>query len=183
MSTHEFTTICRFQHQVSSSVFFEIQSVMLHRFIFLTLLHLSSALFETCDEAFELESDESLTISSGSTLNAKNASACRFTLVAPVNYIIDVTCTLVIDQQDSQQCPLKRFFLSVDGFSDLRGADYFCSRNGSTRRVRRKSIMNRLVLAYVTQVDVKNDSFKCVAKRIASNCDCGWSRRVRYFFY
>lgn len=161
-----------------ASVFVEIQSGMLHGFIFLTLLHLSSALFEECDEAFKLETDASLTISSESTLKVKNTSSCRLTLVAPVNYIIDITCTLVIDQPDSQWCPLKRFFLSVDGVSDLRGADYFCSRNGTKRTVRRKSIMNRLVLAYVTQVDVEQESFECVAKRIESDCDCGWSRKV-----
>lgn len=151
---------------------------MLQGFIFLALLYLSSALFEECDETFKLETDVNLTISSGSTLNAKNASSCRFTLVAPVNFIIDVTCTLVIDQPDSQRCPHKRFFVSVDGAGDLRGADYFCNKNGSTRTLRRRSIFNRLVLAYVTQLDVSNESFTCVARTIASNCDCGWTKRV-----
>jgi hypothetical protein len=154
---------------------------MIPRLIFLTLLHLSSALFEECDEVFQLETDVNLTISSGNTLNAKNASSCRFTLVAPVNFIIDVTCILVIDQPESQRCPLKRFFVSVDGVGDLRGADYFCNRNGSTRTVRRRSIMNRLVLAYATQLDVEKENFTCVARRIASTCDCGWSKKVCRF--
>lgn len=152
---------------------------MLQRFIYLALFHLTSALFDECDQVYKLETDGVVTISSGNTLNARNSSSCRFTLVAPVNYIVDVTCTIVIDQPDSQKCPLKRFFISVDGVSDLRGADYFCSKNGTTRTVRRRSIMNRLVLAYATQLEVANEHFTCAAKRIASSCDCGWSKRVR----
>lgn len=151
---------------------------MLQRFILFALIHLSTALFESCDETFELATDANLTISSGSSLNARNVSSCRFTIIAPVNFIIDVTCRLQINQPKSQKCPLKRFFVSVDGIRDLRGADYFCSRNASMRTVRRRSIMNRLVLAYATQVEVDDDSFECVARRIASKCDCGWAKRV-----
>lgn len=151
---------------------------MIQRFVFLALLHLSSALFERCDEAFALETDDNLTIKSRSTLNARNVSSCRYAIVAPVNYIVDVSCTLQIDQPDSQKCPLKRFFVSVDGINDLRGADYFCSRSGNNRTVRRRSVMNRLVLAFATQVDVGTESFTCVARRIASRCECGWARRV-----
>lgn len=152
---------------------------MIRKFIFLTLLHLSSALFESCDETFKLETDANLTISSGSTLGAGNVSSCRYTLVAPVNFVIDVTCTLHIDQPESQKCPYKRFFVSVDGLSDLRGCgDYFCSSNGSARTVRRRSIMNRLVMGYATQTEVGSENFTCVARRIAASCDCGWSRKV-----
>lgn len=168
---------------ILASVIVKIQTgqhllTMIQRFIFLSLLHLSTTLFETCDETLTLETDAHVTISSGSTLNARNVSSCRYTLVAPVNYIVDVTCTLQIDQPDSHKCPLKRFFVSVDGIKDLRGADYFCSRSGSSRRVRRRSVMNRLVLGYATQVAVGEDKFTCEAKRIASRCDCGWSRKV-----
>lgn len=169
--------------RVSIPVLVEIQSKhhlarMIRRFILFALIHLSSALFESCDETFELETDANLTISSGSSLSARNVSSCRFTIVAPVNFIIDVTCRLQINQPESQKCPLKRFFVSVDGIRDLRGADYFCSRNASMRTVRRRSIMNRLVLAYATQVEVDDESFECVARRIASKCDCGWAKRV-----
>lgn len=41
--------------------------------------------------------------------------------------------------------------------------------------------MNRLVLAYVTQLAVGTENFTCVARRIASACDCGWSKRVGDF--
>lgn len=146
--------------------------------IFLALVHFSSGLFESCDETLELETDVNLTISSGSSLNARNVTSCRYTIVAPVNFIVDVTCRLQIDQPESQKCPLKRFFVSVDGIRDLRGADYFCSRNKTIRTVRRRSVMNRLVLAYATQVEVEDESFTCVARRIASKCDCGWAKRV-----
>lgn len=152
---------------------------MILRFVLLALIHSSSALFESCDETFDLETDANLTIISGNSLNARNTSSCRYTIVAPVNFIIDVTCRLQIDQPESHNCPFKRFFVSVDGIRDLRGADYFCSRGNSTRTVRRRSVMNRLVLAYATQqVEVVDDSFTCVARRIASKCDCGWARRV-----
>lgn len=142
------------------------------------LINLSFSLFEKCDEIFELNTDENITISSGKTLNAYNASSCRYTIIAPFNYIVDVTCSLRIDQPDSQKCPIRRFFVSVDGIKDLHGADYFCNRNDTTRTLRRRSVLNRLVLAYATQTDVGKENFHCVAKRIESRCDCGWSRRV-----
>lgn len=144
-------------------------------FLFLAQLHLSSALFENCDETFKLETDENVTISWSGGLNS---SSCRFALEAPENFIVEVTCALRIDQLDSQKCPLKRFFISLDGINDLRGADYFCNRNGSTRSFRRRSVMNRLTLAYVAQAVDGNERFSCVAKRVATLCDCGWSRTV-----
>lgn len=151
---------------------------MIQKLILLALLHLSSALFDKCDETFELTTDGNITISSSSTITAMNVSSCRYTIVAPVNFIVDVTCTLQIDQPDSQRCPLRRFFVSVDGINDLRAADYFCNRNGSLRTVRRRSVINRLVMAYATQAVIGNESFSCVARRIASRCDCGWARKV-----
>lgn len=165
-----------------TSVVIEIQwknhRKMIQKLILLTLFHWSSALFESCDVTFELETDVNLTISSSQTINAKNISSCRYTIIAPVNFIVDVTCSLRIDQVDSQRCPLKRFFVSIDGIKDLRAADYFCNRNGSVRTVRRRSVMNRLVMAYATQTNIGNESFFCVARRISSRCDCGWSRKV-----
>lgn len=152
--------------------------IMIQTFIFAVLLPLTSTLFENCDETFELNSDSNVTISSGNTLHGKNVSSCRYTLVAPVDYIVEVSCSLRIDQVDSQKCREKRFFISVDGINDLRGFDYFCNKNGSARSVRRKSVLNRLVLAYATQTKVGEDKFTCVARRIESRCDCGWSRRV-----
>lgn len=151
---------------------------MIQTFILVVLLHLSSALFENCDETFELNTDSTLTINSSNTLNVKNVSSCRYTLIAPADFIVEVSCSLQIDQIDSQKCRQKRFFISVDGVSDLRGFDFFCNRNGSSRTVRRRSVTNRLVLAYATQSKVGDDKFTCVAKRIESRCDCGWSRRV-----
>lgn len=142
------------------------------------LFHLSSALFELCDETFNLDTDANVTISSADTLNARNATSCRYTLIAPVNSIVEINCLLDMSQAGSETCPIKRFFVSVDGMRDLRGADYFCSRNGSKRTVRRRSVMNRLVVAYATKAAVGDEGFACVARRISSRCDCGWSRRV-----
>lgn len=156
---------------------------MLKNFLFLAFLHLSSALFETCDEIYKLETREKITINSKETLNSKNASSCRFSIVAPVNYVVDVTCTLKIDQLDSKKCPFKRFFVSDDGIRSLRGADYFCSTNGTSKTVKRKSIMNRLVLAYAATMEMEGDEFTCVLKRIPSECDCGWSKKVRFGFF
>lgn len=153
--------------------------MIIQGFIFLALLRLSTALFEECDETLEITTDANFTIDSTDTLAAKNASSCRYTLVAPVNSIIEVTCNLKFDQANSPKCPLKRFFISVDGINDLRGAEYFCSSSRSTRTVRRRSVMNRLVMAYATQSGDGEGSFSCVARRIESRCDCGWSRKVK----
>ncbi|CRK89320.1 CLUMA_CG003079, isoform A [Clunio marinus] len=154
---------------------------MLEKFLLLLLLHSSTALFESCDKTFELETDENVTISSFDTLNLFNASSCRYTVSAPVNYIIDVTCVIQIDQSESHKCPLKRFFLSLDGHKDLRNSDYFCNRYGARRKFRRRSVLNRLTMAYVTQVDVTNDRYICSVRRVLSPCDCGWSRKARIF--
>lgn len=151
---------------------------MIQTFILCVLLALSSALFENCDDMFELNTDSDMTISSSNTLNKRNVSSCRYTLVAPVDYIVDVSCSLRIDQVDSRKCLQKRFFISVDGINDLSGFEFFCNKKNRARTVRRKSIMNRLVLAFATQSDLGDDKFTCVAKRIESHCDCGWSRRV-----
>ena len=153
---------------------------MIRRLIFLGLVNLSLALFENCDLTVELDTDANITIRSNNTLNIHNTSSCRYTIIAPVNYIVEVTCLLRIDQPDSQKCPLRRFFVSADGINDLRGADYFCNRDESTRTVRRRSVMNRLVMAYASQTDVGDESYTCVAKRLASPCDCGWSKRVSF---
>lgn len=136
---------------------------MIQTFTFIVLfLPLSSALFENCDEVFEFDSDSAITISSGNTVNERNVTSCRYTLIAPVDFIVEVSCSLRMDQTDSEKCREKRFFISVDAINDLRGFDYFCNRNGSSRTVRRKSVMNRLVLAYATQSEVGDDNFTCV---------------------
>lgn len=151
---------------------------MCHKIILLMFFHLSSALFERCDELYKLDGDEIVTITSQGSLNAKNTSSCRYTVVAPVNYVVDITCKLHIDQFNSPKCPMKRFFVSVDGLSSLEGAEYFCSRNGSTRTVRRRSVVNRIVMGYVTKVAGGNESFTCFVRRKRVKCECGWSNKV-----
>lgn len=151
---------------------------MWHKIVWLTLIHLSSALFERCDESYRLDHDNVVTITSQGTLLARNASSCRYTIVAPVNFAVDITCKLHMEQPNSAKCPLKRFFVSVDGLRSLQGADYFCSRNGSTRTVRRRSVVNRLVMAYATKVAVGDESFTCFVRRKRAKCECGWSNKV-----
>lgn len=146
--------------------------------VLLLSAHLSFALFELCDENFRLDSDENVTISSLTTLNIKNVSSCRMRIIAPANYIVKVTCALQFDQLNSASCPEKRFFISIDGIISLHHAHNFCNKNGTTRIVKRRSLMNRLVLAYVSKRDLEDDKFTCIASRVKRDCDCGWSRRV-----
>lgn len=155
-----------------------LRAMIIRGVVSFVLFHLSSALFENCDDTFNLDTDASLTIGSVDSLNARNASSCRYTLIAPASSIVEINCLLDIRQPGSETCPIKRLFVSVDGMRDLRGAEYFCSRNGSKRTVRRRSVMNRLVMAFATKAAVGDESFACVARRISSRCDCGWSRRV-----
>lgn len=150
--------------------------------IVLTFFHLSSSLFESCDESFQLDTDESITIESVTTLNARNVSSCRMIVIAPANYIVKVKCTLQFDQLNFTFCPTKRFFISVDGIMTLHHAQNFCNRNGTARIVKRRSVMNRLVMAYVSRRDLEDEKFTCTASRVKRDCDCGWSRRVRKTF-
>lgn len=142
--------------------------------------HLSFGLFELCDETFRLDSDENVTITSLTTLVAKNVSSCRMSIVAPANYIVKVTCALQFDQLNSASCPTRRFFISIDGVLGLHHAHNFCNKNGTARIVKRRSVMNRLVMAYVSKRDLEDEKFTCIASRVKRDCDCGWSRRVSF---
>jgi hypothetical protein len=146
--------------------------------IILKLTHLSSCLFELCDETFRLDTDENVTISSLTTLNARNVSSCRMSIIAPANYIVKVTCALQFDQLNAALCPTKRFFISIDGIRSLHQAHNFCNKDGTARIVRRRSVMNRLVMAYVSKRELEEEKFTCIASRVRRDCDCGWSRRV-----
>lgn len=147
----------------------------------LIIPHFSWSLFEGCDESYNLDTDENIRISSHSTLNVKNVSSCRYIIAAPPNYVVKVTCELKFDQLDSTFCRTKRFFVSVDGISSLNHAHNFCNKNGTIRIIRRRSVMNRLVMAYVSKRDLEDETFTCTAWRVKSKCECGWSRRVRIF--
>lgn len=145
----------------------------------LALPNLSLCLFEKCDENYSLDTDNNITITSLSTLNAKNVSSCRYTLTAPASYIIRISCELKFDQPDSSYCRTKRFFVSIDGIITLNHAHNFCNKNGTIRIIKRRSVMNRLVMAYVSKRDIEDETFTCTAWRVKSKCECGWSRRVR----
>lgn len=146
--------------------------------IIFTVIHLSHSLFERCDETYYLDSSDNVTISSLTTLNSKNVSSCRYLLIAPVNYVVKVACKLRFDQANPSFCPTKRFFVSADGVHSLHRAQNFCNKNGTARIIRRRSVMNRLVMAYVSKRDLNDERFTCTASRVKIQCDCGWSRRV-----
>jgi hypothetical protein len=169
-------------HRVTKIVLYVVRLKMILRqfIILLLLIHLSRALFEDCDVNFELTNDNPVTINSKKfSLSTRNISSCRFTLTAPSDFIVEVKCKLRMDQLNSTKCPMKRFFISTEGIRELHNAEYFCNRNGIVRTVRRQSEMNRMVLAYVTQTNVTNETFMCKVKRVQSTCDCGWSKKVR----
>lgn len=147
------------------------------------LIHLSFGLFERCDETYRLETNENITITSNLTLKAKNVSSCRYTIIAPLNYRLKLHCILKFDQENSTFCPTKRFFVSVDGLKHLYRAHNFCNKNGMERVIKRRSVMNRLVMAYVSKRDLEDETFTCTASRVSSTCDCGWSRRVCVLIY
>lgn len=153
------------------------------RFIGLFLLTLASAarssLFENCDKLYELNDDKPVTINSQNfSLGKGNISSCRFVFVAPVDYIVELNCSVRMDQLDSANCPMKRFFIQTEGVRELHDAEFFCNQNGTERTIRRRSIMNRIVAAYATQSNVTDEKFNCTAQRVQSVCDCGWGRKV-----
>lgn len=154
---------------------------MFRGFIGLFLLMHSSAslLFEQCDKLYELNDDNPVTINSQNfSLGEQNISSCRFVFAAPTDYIVELNCSIRMDQFDSSNCPMKRFFIQNEGVRELHDAEYFCNQNGTERTIRRRSIMNRIVAAYATQANVTDEKFNCTAKRVQTECDCGWSRKV-----
>ncbi|KAG5673722.1 hypothetical protein PVAND_003742 [Polypedilum vanderplanki] len=150
-------------------------------FFIFPLLHGAYGLFENCDDIYRLDGTKSLTLTSTTSLNSRNVTSCRYTIIAEANHIIKVMCKLKFDQEDSQNCLKKRFFVSVDGIVNLHRAQNFCNRNGTTRVLRRRSISNRLVMAYVSKTDLNDDNFTCTVTKINTQCECGWSRQARIF--
>lgn len=146
----------------------------------LLMIHLSqSSLFDSCNKLYELNDDNPVTINSENfSLSERNISSCRFIFTAPVDYIVELNCTIRMDQLDSSKCSMKRFFISTEGVRELHEAEYFCNQNGTERTIQRRSIMNRIVAAYATQENVNDEKFNCIAQRVQSVCDCGWSRKV-----
>jgi hypothetical protein len=146
--------------------------------VILALLREVNSLFEQCDELYTLDGIKSLSLASADTLVVKNATSCRYTILAEANDIIRIVCKLRFDQENSENCPNKRFFVSVDGVISLHRAQNFCNRNGTTRIIKRRSIMNRIVMAYVSKTDLRDDNYTCAVTKVNTQCDCGWSRQV-----
>ena len=146
----------------------------------LMLVNVATCWFETCSTNQTLPAGGSLTISSPYYPNYRypSGSSCLYFVQAPLDYAIQVSCSLNVDQ--TTNCASQTFYISRDGEKSLAGAEFFCG-SGS---VARTTVSNELYFGYTSNNDGKSGYFSCVLTTVSigptsGNCDCGWSFNVR----
>ncbi|XP_055531866.1 venom serine protease-like [Wyeomyia smithii] len=134
---------------------------------------LTTAWFESCDQQIQLTTTANFQlISSFYPAKYPSGSSCRYMLIAPPGFTVEASCTINIDVPQVTSCSTELFYFSVEGFSSLVGSEYACGAGTLVR----KSLFNKLMLAYTSASTDSSGSFSCVVKVQPQDCDCGWSR-------
>lgn len=149
-------------------------------FIVLNFPLASYAWFESCDNVEYVFTPityfRSKWYSSVGTYRYESGTSCKLQAIAPPGYNIKATCNLVIDNPLAN-CGSQRFYISRDGDSQLRDAEYWC---GTWTALTRTSIGNEMTLAYTSNTGAAG-KFECTLQAVAiteATCDCGWSATV-----
>ncbi|XP_053684512.1 venom serine protease-like [Sabethes cyaneus] len=140
---------------------------------FVLFLPLVAGWFEGCDQQFQLASTANAQlVSPFYPEKYPSGSSCRYMLIAPPGYTIEASCSINIDAPLGTSCSTELFYISVEGFSSLVGSEFACGAG----TVVRKSLFNKLMIAYTSASADKSGSFSCGIKVQPQDCDCGWSR-------
>ncbi|XP_058461900.1 venom serine protease-like [Malaya genurostris] len=139
----------------------------------LLVLPLTSAWFEGCDQQFQLTSNADFQLQS-SLYPGKypSGSSCRYLLIAPPGYTINVSCAINIDAPQGSSCSTELFYISTEGFSSLVGSEFSCG----TGVLNRQSLFNKIMIAYTSSSSSNAGTFNCRVMVQSQSCDCGWSR-------
>ncbi|EDV59543.2 venom serine protease [Drosophila erecta] len=131
------------------------------------------AYFEDCDNTFHLNPGNTYVESPYYPNNYPGGSSCRYKFTAPLDYYIQVRCSLGIPTSNGQ-CTTDNFWIDTEGDLLMRGAENFCGSGTLSR----ESLFTELVFAYIS-TGTNGGSFKCTLTAVKQNCNCGWSATAR----
>ncbi|XP_016957786.1 venom serine protease [Drosophila biarmipes] len=131
------------------------------------------AFFEGCDNSYTLSPGTTYVESPYYPSNYPGGTSCRYRFTAPLDYYIQVQCTVALPSSNGQ-CTSDNFWLDPEGDLLMRSAENFCGSGTFTR----ESLFTELVFAYIS-TGAKGGSFKCTLTTTKQNCNCGWSATAR----
>ncbi|KAH8285257.1 hypothetical protein KR054_006807 [Drosophila jambulina] len=149
---------------------------MFKRCLILTLLVAPAALaayFEGCDNTYNLQPGTTYVESPYYPRNYPGGTSCRYKFTAPLDYNIQVQCTIGLPSNNGA-CTTDNFWLDSEGDLLMRGAENFCGSGSFSR----ESLFRELVFAYIS-TGTQGGSFRCVLTTVKQNCNCGWSATQR----
>ncbi|XP_017067436.1 venom serine protease [Drosophila eugracilis] len=131
------------------------------------------AYFEGCDNSYTLNPGTTYVESPYYPGNYPGGTSCRYKFTAPLDYYIQVQCTIGLPSNNGQ-CNTDNFWLDTEGDLLMRGAENFCGSGTFSRQ----SLFTELVFAYIS-TGTKGGNFKCTLTAVKQNCNCGWSATSR----
>ncbi|XP_037946797.1 venom serine protease-like [Teleopsis dalmanni] len=146
--------------------------LLLLTFLFAHICTIEAALFDGCDHQYNINAGKSVLQSPYYDSYYPAGTSCRYKFIAPLDYEIQVNCTIDTDK-NGNQCSTEFFYLARDGDVQLRGSEQFCGQGTFVR----KSVFRSVTMAYVSYGSWGRFSCDLYAKPQA--CDCGWSVNTR----
>lgn len=142
-------------------------------YIVLLLPDYISAAF-ACDQTYQMGAVQSTYLTSPNYPGRYSpGSSCMYTIVAPANSYIQVTCDIKLDAT-SNNCDTDRLYIETEGEKSLARAEFFCGSGN----IIRSSIFNSITIAYTSNSANYAGSFRCDVKTFQRACECGWSATV-----
>lgn len=127
-----------------------------------------------CDQTYQMGAAQSSYLTSPNYPNRyASGSSCMYTIIAPANSLIQVTCTLAMDSAIAS-CGSDRLYIETEGEKSLARAEYFCGSGTVTKT----SLFNSITIAYTSNSANYAGSFRCDVRTYQTTCDCGWSVTV-----
>ncbi|XP_016943026.3 venom serine protease [Drosophila suzukii] len=131
------------------------------------------AYFEGCDNTYTLSPGTTYLESPYYPSNYPGGTSCRYKFTAPLDYYIQVQCTVALPSSNGQ-CTTDNFWLDPEGDLQMRGAENFCGSGTFSR----DSLFREVVFAYIS-TGTQGGNFKCTLTTTKQNCNCGWSATAR----
>ncbi|XP_067633465.1 venom serine protease [Eurosta solidaginis] len=141
-------------------------------FLLLSALQNAWALFEGCDNTYNLNPGTSYIESPYYPNNYPSSTSCRYQFIAPQDYYIQANCTVNMPSNGGT-CTTEFLYVSSEGDAQLRDSEQFCGRGTFVRN----SMFRRIALAYASYGSTGN--FRCTLTVRPQQCDCGWSMTTK----
>lgn len=129
-----------------------------------------------CDETYSMAAVQTSYLNNPNyPNNYASGSSCMYTIIAPANSVIEVTCQLNVPSTTS--CSSERLYIEREGEKSLTRAEYFCGSGTVTKT----SMFNSITIAYSSSPYTSSSgTFACTVRTYKVACDCGWSVNVGY---